>query len=71
MTEQTEISASDSRARRAAKRVGLVARKSRGRRDSFYNFGGFILIDPYCSGLVAGQNFDLTADDVIDWCRKG
>jgi hypothetical protein len=37
---------SDSAARRAANRVGLVARKSRWRRDSIDNYGGFMLVDP-------------------------
>jgi hypothetical protein len=62
-------SALDHRARRAAKRIGLVARKSRWRRDSIDNYGGFMLIDPYRNFAVCGQRYDLTADDVIEYCN--
>ena len=37
---------SDSQARRAAKRIGLLARKSRWRRDTVDNHGGFMLLQP-------------------------
>jgi hypothetical protein len=60
---------SDSAARRAAKRVGLVARKSRWRRDSIDNDGGFMIVDPYTNFVVCGSRFDLTADDVAEYCR--
>ena len=59
----------EARARRAAKRVGLLARKSRQRR-SLDNHGGFMLVEPRRNYLVAGEHFDLTAEDVIDWCRE-
>jgi hypothetical protein len=36
---------SDSAARRAAKRIDLVARKSRWRRNSIDNCGGFMLLN--------------------------
>jgi len=36
----------EARARRAARRAGLVARKSRWRQNSIDNFGDFQLIDP-------------------------
>jgi len=39
--------ASESRARRAAKRVGLVARKSRWRRGTCDNRGGIIVLKPF------------------------
>jgi hypothetical protein len=62
----TEIS--DSQARRAAKRIGLFARKSRWRRDTIDNYGGYMLIDPWHNSVVAGSRFDLTAADVVEWC---
>ena len=60
---------SESSARRAAKRAGLVARKSRWRKDSIDNKGGFMLVDPYTNTVVYGDRFDLTADAVISICN--
>ena len=61
--------AMDARARRAAKCVGLIARKSRWRRDSIDNFGDYMLIDLYGNYTVAGFRFDMTAEDVIAYCK--
>jgi hypothetical protein len=58
----------EARARRAAKRVGLVATKSRWRKDSLDNFGDFQLRDPNRNAVVGGSRYDLTAQQVIDWC---
>ena len=70
MTEPTENIASDGQARLAARRVGLVARKSRWRRGSIDNFGGYKLIDIYQNSVaIAGERFNLTAEDVVEWCR--
>ena len=65
----SEDTAAESRARRAAKRIGLVARKSRWRADSADNFGGFMLIDPYRNIIMDGEKFDLSAQDVIEYCQ--
>ena len=59
----------ESRARRAAKRVDLVARKSRWRFGSRDNEGGFMLVDPSMNIPVAGQYYDMSAEEVIDYCR--
>ncbi len=59
----------DARARRAARRVGLVARKSRWRLGSIDNAGGFMLIEPACNYAVAGFKFDLAPEAVIAWCQ--
>lgn len=59
----------EARARRAARRVGLMARKTRWRRDSIDNHGGFMLIDLYGNYAVAGFKFDMTAGDVIAYCK--
>ena len=63
-------SATDARARRAAKRVGLLARKSRWRRDSIDHKRGVRLIDSHTNGAVDGERFDLTAEDVIEYCAS-
>jgi hypothetical protein len=65
---QTESLYSESQARRAAKRVGLMARKSRWRANSIDNRGGFQIIDPVRNWIVAGEKFNCTADDVIGFC---
>ena len=56
-------------ARRAAKRVGLQARKSRLRTISLDNHGEFMLVDPMHNCIVAGERFDLSAQVVIDFCE--
>ncbi len=60
----------EGRARRAAKNIGLAARKSRRRHDSIDNLGGFMLVDPQLNFVVAGARFDLSAADVIGWCQE-
>jgi hypothetical protein len=56
-------------ARRAAKRVKLVATKSRWRAGTVNSFGHFMLIDPYTNRIVAGQRSDMTAEEVIKRCK--
>ena len=67
---QTE-NALEQRARRAARRVGLVARKSRWRANSIDNHGGFMLVDPMKNWVVRGSRFDLSAQDILDYCDQG
>ena len=59
----------DQKARRAAKRSGLLARKSRWRLGTIDNFGGFRIIDPFTNNIESGEKFDLSAEDVIDYCK--
>ncbi len=68
-TESSKL-ALDARARRAAKKVGLLARKSRWRVGTVDNRGGFMLLDPYTNAIVGGSRFDLSAEVVIDFCRE-
>jgi hypothetical protein len=75
MTTSTDIynlsdSAKDARARRAAKRVGLLARRSRRRVGTVDNRGGFMLTDPFHNRIVEGEKFDLSAEDVIAFCAE-
>ena len=65
----TSTPALESRARRAANRAGLVARKSRWRVDSIDNHGEFMLVDPSMNVPVAGFRFDMTAEEVLEYCR--
>lgn len=66
--EVTEV-AMEARARRAAKRIGLRALKSRRTIGGGWNDGGFMIIDPYRNAVMAGERFDLTPEDVIEYCQ--
>jgi hypothetical protein len=70
MTTYVQTKADEARARRAARRAGLVAKKSRWRVWTIDNKGGFMLIDPCPNRVVAGVKFDLTAEDVIEMCAE-
>ena len=59
-----------SRTRRTAKRVDLVATKSRRLKNTNDNLGGFQLVDPHRKAVVSGSRYDLSAQDVIDFCTK-
>ena len=54
----------ETRARQAAKRIGLIARRSRRSCD---NLGGFQMLDER-NRIVVGARFELTPMDVIDLC---
>lgn len=54
----------------AARKLNLVAEKSRWRRDSTDNRGGFRIIDPWLNSVVAGVRFDMRAEEVIAYCRE-
>jgi hypothetical protein len=64
------VGALESRARRAARRIGLVARKSRWRASSCDNRGQFMLIEPRHNIVVSGSRFDMSAQEVIDYCSE-
>jgi hypothetical protein len=66
----SELSALDARARRAAKRVGLVAKKSRWRQGTVDNYGGFMIIEPHGNNVLLGQRFDVSAGDAIAFCQS-
>jgi hypothetical protein len=59
----------DGQARSAARRVGLAARKSR-QHLHLNNEGGYMLVDPAKNVCVAGERFEFTAEDVIEFCRE-
>jgi hypothetical protein len=66
----------EARARRAARRVGLIARKTRwlrigGASNTRTIITAFMLIDPARNNtIVAGEKLDMTADDVITFCAN-
>lgn len=66
---ERRLKQADSKARAAAKRSGLVARKSR-QAIHLDNFGEYMLIDPYLNVVVDGGRFDMSAEDVIRYCDE-
>jgi hypothetical protein len=47
-----------------------VAKKSRWHAGNpSYNQGGFRLIDPDSDSVVEGETYDLSAQDVIEYCQ--
>ena len=65
-TNNSDSRSLDSKARRAAARAGLMAQKSRLRCGPPNDLGGYRLVDR--NRIVAGERFDLTAGDVIEYC---
>jgi len=65
-TNNSDSRSLDSKARRAAARAGLMAQKSRLRCGPSNDLGGYRLVDR--NRIVAGERFDLTAGDVIEYC---
>ena len=61
---------SEDQARRAAKQVGLQAWKSRWRKNTIDNRGGFQIRDPMRNLIVAAEKFNYTADDVVEFCAE-
>lgn len=70
MSSQHEraVEALEQRARREAKRAGLMACKSRRGIGSIDNHGGFMIVDPILNTVEAGESFDLSAEEVIAYC---
>lgn len=68
-SEAIQDGSSERRARRAAKRVGLLARKSRGAL-SIDNRDGFMLIEPLHNRVISGERFDLSSEEVIELCSE-
>lgn len=58
----------EARARKVARSIGLVARKSRWRANTTDNYGKFMLIEPLSNQVIGGERFDLSAQAVMDYC---
>jgi hypothetical protein len=70
ITSALRDTALESRARREAKRVDLVATKSRCRKHTTDNHGGFQLVDPRRHAVVIGSKYNLSAKGVIEFCTE-
>jgi hypothetical protein len=62
-------SALEARARRAAKKAGLIATKSRWLLNLVDNYGGLQIVDPYFNRVEAGLRYDMSAQEVIEYCK--
>ncbi len=60
----------EARARRAAGRVGLYAMKTRCCRGTVDNYGQFMIMEPNRNRVVAGERFNMSAQQVIDYCAQ-
>ena len=58
--------ASDSKVRKTAKKAEVRLRKARGF-EHINNFGGYQILDSN-NNVVAGNDFDLSARDVLEYC---
>jgi len=70
MQDTISESALEQRARRAARRIGLRARKSRWRLGTGDNRGAFMILNPYRNCIVAGERFNLQAEEVVAFCLE-
>jgi len=68
-TDSHSKSALDSRARRAARRMSLIAMRSRRFRGTCDNRGEFQLLD-MSNRIVAGVCCDMTPQQVIEFCTQ-
>jgi hypothetical protein len=70
MNDQTE-KARESRLRRLAKSQGFVLRKSRFRKPEARAYSsGFMIVNTQTNTIEAGQNFDLTLDEVENFLSE-
>ena len=58
----------DEEARMAAKRAGLLAVRSSRGIGGPNNAGAFMLINPSMNAVVAGSRYELTSDEVVNYC---
>jgi hypothetical protein len=59
----------EARARRLARKVGLVMTRTR-RPLSPSNLGGYCLIDEETNSPVYGHQYDCTATEILQWIRS-
>ena len=57
--------------RRALNKRGYTLRKSRKRSGcNYYDEGGYMIVDPYIDGCIAGPRYELTLDDVAKYLDR-
>ena len=54
----------ESRLRKKLAKQGYALRKSRVKNINADNLGGYMILLAYCNGVIAGQRFSMSLDDV-------
>lgn len=60
----------EARLRKRADRQGVMLRKSRARRSTPDNHGGYMIVDRDSNWIIVGEEFDLTLDYVEAWLQE-
>lgn len=60
----------ESALRKRLERNGYALRKSRAKRIHADNLGGYMIINPNANCAVRGSRFELTLEDVNDFCEE-
>ena len=68
--ENISEAAIEARVRRAAKRCGWLLKKSSIQKPTIDDQGKLMIIDPYTTSVVAGEKFNLDAQDAFVFCRQ-
>jgi len=61
---EPSVAAREARVRRALAKEGQALRKDRSRMWSLHHQGGYMVVDPNHNWLVAGENYDLTLEEL-------
>ncbi len=56
--------------RRMAKRLHLELKKSRAKKWSLDNLRGYAILDPHFNTIVAGENYDMSLDQVAEFLEE-
>jgi hypothetical protein len=70
LAEHHKIASLESRACAAANAVGLIAKRSRFHMRADCSPDGFMIFDPKHQRTLAGEKYDLSAQDVIAYCER-
>jgi hypothetical protein len=70
LAEHHKIASLESKACAAAVAVGLIAKRSRFHVPADDSPDGFMIFDPKHQRTVAGEEYDLSAQDVIAYCKR-
>ena len=49
---------------RKLQKMGYALRKSRVKKTNIYDYGGYMIVDPWFNTIVCGERFEMSLDDV-------
>ncbi|MGI5849439.1 MAG: hypothetical protein ACOX8Q_05175 [Christensenellales bacterium] len=61
----------ENRARRQAKRQGLIIKKSRAKKPNIDDLQGYMIIDAQTNLIVAGARFNFSLEEIEDYLNEG